>query len=178
MEPGRPDERSSPAPLESLSALAYEELKAVARHYLRRERKDHTLDPTALVHEAYLRLARAPGAASLDHKGFRAIAARVMRQVLVDSVRSHVASKRGGGRQRITLSGTDCAGFAEGVDILALDEALQALAAMDERAHRIVEMRFFGGMTVEEVARALDVSKRTVESEWAMARAWLARELS
>ncbi len=150
----------------------------MAKLFLRHERKDHTLEPTALVHEAYLRLAHDPAFASLERERFLALAARVMRQVLVDSARAREASKRGGGLQRITLEGGEAAVLEGGVDLLALDEALKNLANLDARQHRIVEMRFFGGMTVEEVARVLCLSKRTVEAEWALARAWLSRELA
>ena len=187
MQPDRSYEREPSAgnapqedrdPVDALSILVYAELRRVAELFLRHERKNHTLEPTALVHEAYLRLAHDPAFASLERDRFLALAARVMRQVLVDSARSREASKRGGGIQPITLEGRDAATFEGGVDLLALDEALETLATLDERQHRIVEMRFFGGMTVEEVARVLSVSKRTVEAEWTLARAWLSRELA
>lgn len=155
----------------------YEELRSLAAHYLRGERPDHTLQPTALVHETFLKLSRQSKLDVNDRTHFLAIAAGAMRQVLVDHARTHLAQKRGGHWQRITVD-ESIAVSADGVeDLLALDDSLRRLAAVDEVAARIVEMRFFAGLTELEIAEVLGMSERWVRGQWAFARAWLRREL-
>ena len=166
--------------LNRLLPLVYDQLRAVAARALHAERPDHTLQPTALVHEAYLRLVdqRAPWR---DRAHFFAIAAQAMHRILVDYARAHRASKRGGSAARVSLDETND-GPAERVveldDVLEIDEALAELAALDPLEARIVELRYFGGLTIEESAEALNVSPATVKREWRMARAWLYRRLS
>ncbi len=168
----------SRAAAKRLMPLAYDELHALASHYLRQERAGHTLQPTALVHEAYLRLVDQTRVDWRDRTHFVAVAAQSMRRILVDHARAHLAAKRGGGWSRITLS--DCTQLTEHseVDVIALDEVLSELARLNERHARIVELRFFGGLTIEETARALDLSSTTVEDSWTVARAWLRARLS
>jgi RNA polymerase sigma factor (TIGR02999 family) len=154
----------------------YGELRRVAAAYLRRERPGQTLQPTALVNEAYVRLAgQHPRFQNRAH--FCAIAANAMRQILVESARARHARKRGGGAPRVTLDEGLAAAPESTVDLAALDEALERLAALDAQQARIVELRFFGGLSVEETADALGISPATVKRHWAVARAWLAREL-
>ena len=156
----------------------YEELRSLAAHYLRRERPDHTLQPTALVHEAFLKLSRQSKLDVNDRTHFLAIAAGAMRQVLVDHARQHVAQKRGGGWQRITVD-ESIAVSTDGIeDLLALDDTLRRLAEVDEPAARIVEMRFFAGLTEVEIGEAMGMSERWVRGQWAFARAWLRREMA
>jgi RNA polymerase sigma-70 factor, ECF subfamily len=162
---------------EEIFALVYDELHRTARGLMARERKDHTLQPTALVHEAYIRLVEAEGLAAGNRAHFLAIAARCMRQILVDHARAHRADKRGGDRQRVTLVEELVTDDSRELELLLLDDALEKLAALDARGARVAEMRLFGGMTVDEIAQALDVSRRTVDGDWATARRWLAREL-
>lgn len=161
-----------------LLSLVYVELRRMALMCLNRERTDHTLQPTALVHEAFLRLAKGNQPHWEDRVHFFAVAGRLMRQILVDYARRHSAGKRGGPRERIPF-GEDLT-FSEdkSYQLLSLDEALSRLATQDERQSRIVEMKFFGGLNVEEMAEILQVSPRTVKREWTMARAWLHREMS
>lgn len=156
----------------------YEELRSLAAHYLRQERSDHTLQPTALVHEAFLKLSRQSRLDVNDRTHFLALAAGAMRQVLVDHARAHLAAKRGGGWQRITVD--ESVAVSEGgiEDLLALDDTLKRLAEVDEPAARIVEMRFFAGLTEVEIAEAMGMSERWVRSQWAFARAWLRREMA
>ncbi len=163
--------------LDDLLPLLYDELRALAGAFLRRERSDHTLQPTALAHEAWLRLVDADQVNWQGRSHFLGIAARVMRRVLIDHARRVGAEKRGGGRRRVTLSeATPLLGQDE-VDVLALDEALTELASLDERKARVVESRFFAGMNMREVAEALGVSQTTAEEDWYFARAWLATRL-
>lgn len=156
----------------------YEDLRQIAERYLRRERPDHTLEPSALVHEAFLKLSNQAKLAVSDRTHFLAIAAGAMRQILVDHARAARAQKRGGGWQRIsTLEGlSDPAEGSE--DLLALDAALRRLAAEDERAEAIVEMRFFAGLSEPEIAAELGMSERWVRAQWAHARAWLRRQMA
>ena len=161
-----------------LMPLVYTELREIAQGCLRRERPGHTLQPTALVHEVFLKLVDQTG---VDYRGrthFLAVSAQAMRRILVDHARARARDKRGGGRPRIELDESLTVSARRDEDLLALDEALEKLAQLDPRQAKIVELRFFGGLTVEDVAEALGVSKRTIESEWTMVRAWLRRELS
>jgi len=164
--------------LDALMGLIYEDCRRIAARQLRRERPEHTLDPTALVHEMYLRLVDQRRATWENRAQFFGIAARLMRRILVDHARSRHRAKRGG---TVTLVSLGAAGDEPGVgqecDVLAIDEALQRLAAVDEDQVRIVELRFFAGLTVEETAIALGRSPRTVKREWRLAKAWLFREL-
>jgi len=161
-----------------LFPLVYSELRRQAGRYLRNERRDITLQPTALVHETYLKLVDVESADWNDRAHFCRIAARAMRQILVDHARKRSALKRGSDLQRFTLSDSLGVSSGEVVDLLALDEALARLSELAERQGKVVELRFFGGLTTEEVAGILDVSVSTVESDWRIARAWLHRELS
>lgn len=162
----------------ALLPLVYDELKGLAAAYLRKERVGHTLQPTALVHEAYLRLVDQKGVDIQNRKHFLAVAARAMRQILIDYARRYRAAKRGGDRLRITLDEALAPDKKPDVDLIALDDALTELEKMDERKSRVVELRFFGGMTNEEAAHVLDVSPKTSEADWYMARAWLRRSMS
>ena len=161
-----------------LFPIVYEELRRLAASALRRERTDHTLQPTALVHEAFLRLAETPGASWENRAHFVAIAARVMRRVLVDHARGRNALKRGNGEIRVPIDDVDVPAVGQDVDLVALDDALARLALLDERQARIVELRFFGGLSVPETAALIGASERTVKRDWQVARAWLTRELS
>ncbi len=162
---------------DKLLPLVYNEFRALARHYLAQERANHTLQPTALVHEAYMKLVDQTRVNWQGRSHFFAVAAQAMRRILVDHARSHQRDKRGGGRARVVLDEAVALSPQKDEDVLALDEALERLAAIDPRQAKIVELRFFGGLSVEEVSEALGVSKRTVEGDWAFARAWLSREL-
>jgi RNA polymerase sigma factor (TIGR02999 family) len=164
------------AALEQLVPLVHEELHRIARGCMRGERPGHSLQATALVNEAYLRLIGAQQVDWQNRVHFLAVSARLMRRILVDFARSKKYQKRGGGAQAVTLD--EALVVAEpGRDLVALDEALDALAKMDERKARVVEMRFFGGLSVEETAAVLGVSGDTVMRDWRMAKAWLLREL-
>jgi RNA polymerase sigma factor (TIGR02999 family) len=163
--------------LAALLPLVYDELRRLAAGYLRRERAGQTLQPTALVHEAYMRLARARDLSWQNRAHFLAIAANSMRQILVERARARHALKRGGAGERVTLDESRVAADAPEVDMLALDQALTRLAALDEEQARIVELRYFGGLTIDEVAETLDRSPATVKRAWTVARAWLHREL-
>lgn len=175
------------AALDALLPLVYDELRRQARAALRREGAGHTLQPTALVHEAYLRLAdvRSQGRPGpwRSRGEFFGIAARCMRQVLVDAARTRQAAKRGGGVHAVTLGDADAvatdpgSGEIAGVDVLALDAALERLAALDPEQARLVELRYFAGLTIADTAAALGVSAATVSREWSVARRWLRREL-
>lgn len=163
--------------LDRLLPEVYGELRRLAAAALRREQSGHTLQPTALVNEAYLRLARSPGLRITDRRQLLAIAARVMRQVLVEHARARLRIKRGGSPLRVTL-GEDLAAASPPVfDLLALDQALERLARLSDQQVRIVELRYLAGLSVEEVAEVLAVSPTTVKRDTAMARAWLIREL-
>lgn len=160
-----------------LFALVRDDLRAASARLLRRERAGHTLQPTALVHEAYLRLVDAKGLAARSRSHFLAIAARAARQVLVDHARGAGAEKRGGGREQVTLIEDPAAPAQAGVDVEALEAALQRLAQLNARRARIVELRFFGGLSVDETAEVLGVSPRTIDDDWRVARAWLRSQL-
>jgi RNA polymerase sigma-70 factor (ECF subfamily) len=161
-----------------LLPVVYDQLRAVADSFFRRQPSDHTLQPTALVHEAYLRLVNQTDAKWGSRAHFFAVASKAMRQILINHAERRAAAKRGGDRQKLTLSEGLVPAPQRDIDLLALDEALTKLAALSERMGRVVELRFFGGLTVQEVAHVLHVSKRTVEGDWQTARAWLSRELS
>jgi RNA polymerase sigma factor (TIGR02999 family) len=164
--------------LPKLVPLLYDELRRLAGHFLREERPGHTLQATALVHEAYLKLA-GQRAGFENRAQFMAVAAQAMRRILVDYARQRVAAKRGGGIALTELDVATVGATAEqSQELLAIDEALEKLAAMDAQQGRVVEMRYFGGLTVEETASALGISPRTVKREWAMAKAWLRVEIS
>jgi RNA polymerase sigma factor (TIGR02999 family) len=159
--------------VEELTPLVYAELRRLATSYFRRERPDHTLQPTALIHEAWMRLVD-QGQPQWDSRShFYSFAAHLMRQILVDHARSRRAFKRGAGGQNFSVSDLDVASPGPDLDVLAVDEALHKLEGIDERKVRIIELRFFSGMTVEEIAEALEISTRTVERELRLARAWL-----
>ena len=162
---------------EPLGGRLYDELRRLAAAELRRERPGHTLQATALVHEAFLRLSRSDGLQGLDPPRVKALAASTIRRVLVDHARARLSDKRGGGAARITLGDTCQLTAGREVHFLALEEALEKLAGLDPRQHRVVELRFFGGLSIDEAAGELGVSARTVNEEWRTARAWLRREL-
>ena len=163
--------------LDTLLPLVYDELRRLAAAYLRRERPGQTLQPTALVHEAYLRLLKDRPDRWQNRAHFCAIAAHSMRQILIERARARDAQKRGGGGAKVTLDEGMMAGAPRPIDFLALDNALERLAALDAEQARIVELRFFGGLSVEETAEALGSSPATIKRRWTLARAWLAREL-
>jgi RNA polymerase sigma factor (TIGR02999 family) len=169
--------RGDQSALDELTPLVYNELRNVADAYLRREQPDHTLQATALVNEAYLRLIGQRHGRWEGRRHFYGIAARLMRQVLVEHARKHNAEKRGGGRVAVTLEHYKGASSTPDVDIIAVHEALERLSRFDAQQARIVELRFFGGLSIEEAAKTLGVGHATVEREWAMARAWLRNEL-
>jgi RNA polymerase sigma-70 factor, ECF subfamily len=166
---------------EQLMAAVYAELHAQAARAMGREMPEHTLQATALVNEAYLRLIDQRRVEWRNRAHFFGVAAQLMRRILVDHARGRDAAKRGGGVRPVTLGHADAAGDATpdegGVDVLVLHDALERLAAIDPRQARVVELRYFGGMNIEDTAEALDVSPATVKREWAVARAWLRREL-
>jgi len=167
------------AALDRLVPLVYDELRRVARGHLRREAPGHTLQATALVHEVFLRLVDADRMTPMSRTHFFAISARLMRQILVDHARRKRADKRGGGATVISLDeAAPEAAQTSGVNVLALDEALDALSSFDARQCRVVELRFFAGLNIPETADALGISTATVEREWAMAKAWLHQRLS
>jgi RNA polymerase sigma factor (TIGR02999 family) len=165
------------AALAALVPLVESELRHLARAYMSRERHGHTLQTTALVNEAYVRLVNAQNVSWQGRAHFLGIAARLMRRVLVDHARAKGVQKRGGADQQITLDEAMAVSSSPDINVLALDLALDALAAVDQRKSRVVEMRFFGGMSVEETAEALHVSTDTVKRDWRVAKLWLLREL-
>ena len=162
---------------EELLPLIYDTLHRLAANCMRAERGDHTLQPTALVHEAYIRLLGAHNHDWQNRAHFFAIASQTMRRLLVDHARAHVAGKRGGGRRRVELDERLLYAEDHPEELLALDAALDRLGAMDERQARVVELRFFGGLTAEEAAETLGISSKTVKRDWTIARAWLRGEI-
>ena len=176
--------RGDSAALDRLTPLVYEQLHRMARSYMRSERPGHTLQATALVNEAFLRLVDTRDLNWTDRAHFFAVCARVMRRILVDAARSRAAIKRGGQADRaehttaINLDDLPTRGTEMSVQVCALDEALTTLARIDPRRAQVIELRFFGGLTVEETGQVLQVSPQTVMRDWRLARAWLARELS
>jgi RNA polymerase sigma-70 factor, ECF subfamily len=161
----------------ALIPLVYNELRRMADGYMRRERTGHTLQTTALVHEAYLKLCGQHSVAWQNRAHFFGIASQVMRRVLIDHARGHIRGKRGGGREAIPLDEALVFSPERSEEFVELDSALERLAAFDSRQARIVEMRFFGGLTVEETAEALGISPKTVKRDWSVAKAWLHGEL-
>ncbi len=164
--------------LDAVLPVVYAELRRIAARYLARERRDHTLQPTALVHEAYLRLVNQRSVNWRDRAQFYGLAANMMRRILVNHANARSAEKRGGGGEKVSLDDTTIALDELNVDLMALDEALASLARFDEEKVRLVEMKFFGGMTTEEIAEVLGKSTATVERDWAFARSWLYKTLT
>ena len=164
--------------LESLVPLVYEELRRLARHYLKQEKQNHTLSSTALVHEAYLRLVSQKDVTWQNRAHFFGVASQMMRRILVDHARRRGYAKRGGGAMTLALDEAVSTPQRREIDLVALDDALDSLAKLDQRQSRMVELRFFGGLSIEETSQVLGVSAPTVKREWASARAWLYREIS
>ena len=164
--------------LEALVPLIYKELRNLAHNFLYRERPGHTLQTTALVHEAYLKLIDQNDARWQNRAHFFAIAAQAMRRILIDSARKHAAAKRGGPQAELSLDEVADIALEPDINLLKLDEALNELAKIDPRQSRIVELRYFGGLTIEETAEVISVSPATVKREWMMARAWLHQEIT
>jgi RNA polymerase sigma factor (TIGR02999 family) len=165
-----------PRALEDLMPLVHRELKRIARNFMRRQRPGNTLQTTALVNEAFVRLVDSDKVNWQDRSHFFAISAQLMRRVLVDAARRRNSEKRGGDRVRVTLA-DDVKSAEDQADVVAIDEALTRLAALNARQSRIVELRYFAGLTEEEIAETLEISTRTVRRDWNLARAWLYREL-
>jgi RNA polymerase sigma factor (TIGR02999 family) len=168
------DERA----FEQLVPLVYEDMRRSAHRYMARERAGHTLQTTALINEVYLRLTSYHGARWQNRRHFLGVCANLMRRVLTDFARSRRFLKRGGNAERIPLNLDDLAGLEPADGLVALDDALQALGSIDERKSRVVELRFFGGLSVQETAEALQVSPETVMRDWKFAKAWLLREMN
>ena len=166
------------AALDRLMPLIYEELRRLAHRYISRERPGHTLQTTALVNEAYLRLIKRKSVHWANRAHFFAIAAQLMRGILVDHARAHAYQKRGGGARKVALDEVMVVSQERAAEVVALDDALKGLAEIDPQLGRIVELKFFGGLTVEEIAEVLGLSAATVKREWSTAKAWLYRELS
>ena len=170
--------------LDRLTPLVYEHLRRLARQYVRKERPDGRMNATALVHEAYVRLVDARSVDWQDRAHFFAVSARIMRRILVDAARARSSAKRGGGMQQvdhstmIDMDALPAAGTDRAVEIVKLDDALNSLAQMDPRRAQVVELRFFGGLSVEETAHVLKISEPSVHRDWRLARSWLLRELS
>jgi RNA polymerase sigma factor (TIGR02999 family) len=164
--------------LDQMLPAVYDELHRLATRYLARERRDHTLQPTALVHEAFLRLINQREVDWRNRAQFLGVAAGLMRRILVNHARDRSAAKRGGSQERVSLSLVDIPSDAPDVDLIALEDALERLNTLDERKAKVVELRFYGGLTNEEVSEVLGISRATVEREWSFARAWLFDALS
>lgn len=164
--------------LDALMPLVYQELRRIARHYLQRERADHTLQSTALVHEAYVRLVGNNPPEWRNRAHFFGVAARLMRQILVDHARVQRADKRGGGAFKLSLDEGLVGAPGKDLDLLDLDNALRGLAQLDPQQSQVVELRFFAGLSIEDTAEVLGISPATVKRDWATARAWLQREMT
>src|ERR1022692_1836821 len=164
--------------LEQLTPRVYQELRRIAGHFMQNERPGRTLQTTALVHEAYLRLSDVTNVDWQHRAHFFAVSARIMRHILLDAARSRASAKRGGNRPRVNLDEIPDVSGQRGSELIALDDALNALAVVDPRKARVIELRFFGGLSVEEAAAVLKVSVETVMRDWRLAHAWLLRELS
>lgn len=163
--------------LDRLMPIVYDELRRQAARYLKHERQSHTLQTTALVHEAYVRLIDQAGVRWQNRAHFYAIAAELMRRILVDHARKRRAAKRGGDAVKVPLNEAVQASGEKNLDLIAVDEALTKLAALDQQQARVIELRFFGGLNVEETAEVLGISERTVKRDWSVAKAWIRREL-
>ena len=170
--------RGNKESLDQLMPIVYDELRRQAARYLRREQAGHTLQTTALIHEAYVRLVDQRNMQWQNRAHFFGIAAQMMRRILVDHARSKKRVKRGGSEIRVSLDDVNVAARGQDLDVVALDEALDRLAQIDEQQSRVVELRFFSGLSVEETAEVMGISKSTVKRDWSMAKAWLHRELS
>ena len=166
------------AAFDSLFSLVYDELRTIASSYMSRERPDHTLQTTALVNEAYIKLVGQPDALWENRVYFFAIAAKIMRQILIDHARTRHYAKRGGGAVKISLDETATLSDQRADELVALDDALKRFEAIDPRKAQVVELRFFGGLTIEETAEFLNVSRNTIIRDWEMARAWLYQQIS
>lgn len=164
------------AAAEELLPLVYEDLRQLAEQHFRQERSDHTLQPTALIHEAYLKVIDQTRVEWKNRAHFMGVAATAMRRILINHAHHRRTTKRGGGLERVTLSGVITPSEERCVDLVALDDILTQLSRLDERQHRIVELRFFAGLTEEEIAEVMGISRTTVQTEWRMARAWLIGE--
>jgi RNA polymerase sigma factor (TIGR02999 family) len=164
--------------LDALLPLVYKELRRLAHFQLQAERRDHTLQSAALVHEAYLRLIGLDSPQWESRTHFFAIAGQLMRQILVDYARRHTAAKRGGGICKLSMDGDLVPSRQKDVDIVALDDALKALAKVDQRQSRVVELRFFAGLSLAEISKVMEIAPATVQRDWTAARAWLYREMS
>ncbi len=170
--------QGNPAALDELLPLVYDELRKLARSHLRRERANHTLQPTALVNEVYLRLIRADQISWQSRAHFFGIAAQAMRRILLNHAEAQHAEKRGGPGQNLALEEAGDIAQAKGMDVMALDDALKSLEAFDLRQARVVELRYFAGLSIEETAEVLGISPATVKREWTTAKLWLQREIS
>jgi RNA polymerase sigma factor (TIGR02999 family) len=170
--------RGDQAAFTELVPLVHDELRRIARRHMRGERVEHTLQPSALVNEAYLRLLEVRRIQWQDRAHFFAMSARLMRRILVDSARARKVQKRGGTAEMVSLDEASIVAREPGLDLVALDDAIKALAAMDPRKGQVVELRFFGGLSIEETAEELHVSAGTVMRDWRLAKVWLLRELS
>ena len=166
------------AALDELYPLVYEELHRLARRYMSREKKGHTLQTTALINEAYVRLVDQKNVHWANRSHFFAISAQIMRRILIDHARRHAYAKRGGGAQQVSLEEVAIVARDSGSDLVRLDEALKSLAEMDPRRSQVVELRYFGGLNNEEIAGVLKISENTVTRDWNMARAWLYQQLT
>lgn len=166
------------AALDALTPLVYDELRRLAGRYLRRERPGHTLESTALVHEAYMRLVDQRNVQWQNRNQFFALASELIRRILVDHARARMAAKRGGAQVQLALDEAIAAPEEKDLDLVALDDALLALSATDQQQSRIVELRYFGGLTIEQTAEVLHISPATVKRDWTVAKAWLKREMT
>jgi RNA polymerase sigma factor (TIGR02999 family) len=165
------------AALDQLYPMVYDELHRLARRYMSREKKGHTLQTTALINEAYVRLVDQKHVHWANRSHFFAISARIMRRILIDHARSHAYAKRGGGARQVSLEETATVAVEQATEMVRLDEALKSLAEMDPRRSQVVELRYFGGLSNEEIAGVLKISENTVTRDWNMARAWLYLQL-
>jgi len=164
--------------LDELYPLVYDELHRLARRYMSREKKGHTLQTTALINEAYVRLVDQRNVHWANRSHFFAISAQIMRRILIDHARSHAYAKRGGGQEQVSLDETATLQVTKSAELLKLDDALLSLAEIDQRRSKVVELRYFGGLSNDEIAQALGISPNTVTRDWNMARAWLYQQLA